>query len=327
MAHDGLAVGTNRNRAMLIPTISRARDLLASLIASLPIRVYGTQWDGENLAEIPLPPEPWQLAPEDGVPRSHTLAWTFDDLFFYGRAVWHVSARYANGFPARFTWLPWEQVTVDAPMWAGNVPLGGARAVTFAGQQLPLRDVVLFSSPVAGLLLTGTRAIRTAERLDTAADRFAGMEVPAGWLEQVEGEPMNGDELADLAAGWQDARRTNTTAAINQFVRYRESTYDPARLQLVEARAHQALELARVANVPPYLVGAPAGTGMTYQNAQQASSDAIRFGALPYVECIEQTLSSERVTPRGRVVRLDRSGWELAPLSPTDDRTPAELPR
>ena len=38
-------------------------------------------------------------------------------------------------------------------------------------------------------------------------------------------------------------------------------------MQLVEGRTYQALELARLANVPPYLVGAPAGTGMTYQNA------------------------------------------------------------
>ena len=36
---------------------------------------------------------------------------------------------------------------------------------------------------------------------------------------------------------------------------------DPVELQLVEARQHQALELARFANIPPYFVGAPSWCG------------------------------------------------------------------
>lgn len=311
---------------MSIPTISRARDLLASLVASLPIRRYGTQWTGENLTEIPLPPEPWQMQPDQAATRAHTLAWTFDDLFFHGRAVWYVTARYSSGFPARFQWLPWSEISIDVPLWAGNSPIGGIRSVSFQGSTLPVRDVILFSSPVQGLLSTGWRAIATAQRLDAAAARYAVSEVPAGWLKQTGGEPLSEDDLADLAAGWQEARRTNTIAALNEWVEWHESTMDPARLQLVEARQYQALELARLANVPPFLVGAPTSSGMTYLNAQDASNQAIRYGALPYLDCIEQTLSSEAVTPRGQIIRLDRSAWELAPVSEQATRGSSRTP-
>jgi hypothetical protein len=63
--------------------------------------------------------------------------------------------------------------------------------------------------------------------------------------------------------------------------------------------------MARIANIPPYLVGAPTGGGMTYQNALQARQDLYLFGAKPYIECIEQTLSMNNVTPRGRYIYLD----------------------
>ena len=317
-----LVAGIDAARAMSTPAVSRARDLLASLVASLPIRAYGVVWNGEQVEEIPISPDGWMVRPDPRTTRAHTMSWTLHDLALHGAAVWHVTSRFATGFPASFEWLPWEQVSLDAPMWAGNAPVGGLRSVTFAGAPVPVDDVVLFSSPLPGWLHTGRRAIRTAERLDQAAERFAVSEVPSGWLKQTGGEPMSGDELADLAADWQTARQTNTVAALNEYVDWHESGIDPSRLQLVEARQHQSLEIARICNVPPYLLGAPTGGSMTYQNAQQAAEDAVRFGALPYIECIEQTLSNDRITPRGRIVRLDRSGWVIGPMR-EDDRTPA----
>ncbi len=87
-------VGFGRARAMALPTIKRARDINASLIGSLPIRRFGTQWNGEYLEEIPLPPEPWQFRPDPKTTRAHTLSWTFDDMLFYGVAYWRVTRRY-----------------------------------------------------------------------------------------------------------------------------------------------------------------------------------------------------------------------------------------
>ena len=128
-----------------------------------------------------------------------------------------------------------------------------------------------------------------------------------GHLKQRSGEPLSGDDLADLATAWAEARDTNSIAALNEFVDWVESSMDPSRLQLIEARQHQATELARLSNVSAFLVSAPTGAGnsVTYQNAAQAT-EQLWQDSHPYLECIEQTLSGEEITPRGRVVRLER---------------------
>ena len=182
---------------------------------------------------------------------------------------------------------------------------GPSKQIVFQGLKLDANDVVQFISPIQGLLTMGARAIRTNVNLDTSAERFARNQTPAGVLKQTEGEPLSGEELSEMAAAFASARNNNAIAALNQFVDWKESMMDPSKLQLTEARTYQALEMARVANIPPYLVGAPTGSGMTYQNALQARQDLYLFGAKPYIDCIEQTLSMNNVTPRGRYIYLD----------------------
>ena len=295
--------GFDRTTALRNPTISRARDLICGMIGCLEITQYGRQWDGEDYEYINLPPDAWFQNPDPNVTRNFIMSFCADDLMFYGRAFWVVTERNAAGFPSAFTWIPAADVTTwdqAGPQWWGP-----SSQIYFQGIQLDTKDVVQFLSPIPALLFTGSRAINTATRLDAAAERFATMEVPAGYLKQTGGEPMSGQELADLAAAWSEARLTSSVAALNEYVEWKESNIDPSKMELVSARTYQALELSRVANIPPYLVGAPTGSGMTYQNAQQARQDLYLFGAKPYIDCIEQTLSLNHITPRGRYIELD----------------------
>jgi len=296
------SVGAGVERALSVPTISRARDLIASMIGSLDLRQYTLQWTGENYEELPIPGESWFTRPDPRVTRNFIMANTFSDLFFYGRAFWYVTSRYSNGFPASFEWLP--AGSVSTPDQAGPQFFGVSKQIDFLGIDINSNDVVQFLSPINGLLFTGNRAVDISLRLDMAARRFASNEIAAGYLQQKDGEPMSGEELADLASAWSKARAANAIGALNQYVEFKEFTADPSKLQLMEGREHAALELSRVANVPPYLVGIPTG-GMTYQNAQQARQDLYLFGAKPYICCIEETLSLDTVTPRGRHVRFD----------------------
>jgi hypothetical protein len=322
MAAD-IVLGVSRSRAMSIPTVARSRDLICSLVGTVEIRQYGTQWDGENLKEIPLPPESWMLRPDPGSTRSHILSWTADDLFHHGKAAWLITGRFADGFPASFQWLPWEYCAVDAPLWAGNYPIGGMTNFSFNGVPLNLRDVLPFWSSGEGICGVGGRAIQTAEKLDQAARRFSSMEIPAGWLKQTGGEPINQEQAIDVVESWAEARATNSIAFLSELVDWHESNMSPDKLQLVQSREHQALELARVCGVPPYMVGAPAGSGMTYLNAETARADLATFGAQKIVDCIEQTLSSDKVTPRGRTVRLDLEAWLRNPLMDAGLQEPA----
>ena len=317
--------GADRTIALRNPTISRARDLICGMIGCLEIEQYGRVWNGDEYEYVDLPPDTWFQNPDPNVTRNFIMSFTADDLLFYGRAFWVVTQRGANGFPSAFTWIPAADVTTwdqAGPQWWGP-----SSQIYFQGIQLETRDVVQFLSPIPGLLFTGSRAINTAIRLDTAAERFATMEVPAGYLKQTGGEPMSGQELADLAAAWSEARQTSSVAALNEYVEWKESNIDPSKLELVSARTYQALELARVANIPPYLVGAPTGSGMTYQNAQQARQDLYLFGAKPFIDCIEQTLSLNSVTPRGRYIELDVDSYlEENGMSDREDSLPTAPP-
>ena len=154
------------------------------------------------------------------------------------------------------------------------------------------------------MLWTGARAIDTAYRLDDAARRFASTEIAAGYLQQKDGEPMSGDELNQLAAAWSEARMTKAIGALNQHVEWVEFQSNPSTLQLHEGRQHAALELSRVCQVPAWLVGLSVG-GMTYQNSQQARVDLIAFGAMPFIRCIEETLSLDSVIARGKHIEFD----------------------
>lgn len=312
----------DRSRAMRIPALARARDLLCETVASAEIRAYTTVWNGTDLEEMPLPPEAWMLRPNPRTTLAHHLSWTVDNLMFYGFAAWWILGRRAvDGRPAGFVCLDSAQVTItaDSGTWANGVPVGDY-TVTYNGQVLPRRDVILFWSPLSPVLESGARATMIAERLDQAALRFASTPTAFGWLETT-GEPMTADELADLASSWVQAREIGSVGALSENVTYKESTMDPSRLQLVEARTAMATDMARVGGVSAYLISAPTGSGMTYQNAEQASAQLWR-DAEPYARVIAQTLSGDEITPRGNVVRLVHDRPHANPTT-TPDQSPA----
>ena len=299
-------VGSDEQRALSIPTISRAISLMGSVVGSLELEHYSRQWNGEEYDEVYLPTEPWMERPDPKVTRNFIFTQIFIDLFLHGRSFLYVTSRYSTGLPASFTWLP--ASSVSTPNQQGPQFFGQADQVMFNGVELPTSDVIQFLAPTQGILYSGARTMSISLHLDQAADRYATLETTPGYLQQKGGETMSGDELGDLAAAWASARRNNAIGALNDYVEFVEYKKDPAEV-VAQQRQYQALELARVANIPPYLVGVATG-GMTYQNAQQARQDLYLFGARPFIDCIEQTLSAANVLPRNRYVEFDIEDYE-----------------
>jgi phage portal protein BeeE len=305
-------VSTNSIRALALPVISRAHDEIISLVSSLPLVEYAVQWNGEMYEEMQIPGETWMRRPDPDNTRQWFIARITSDLLLHGRAFAYITRRYENGFPAAMVWIPTADVTTPdqiGPLWFGR-----SKEVQFNGVQLDYRHVIQFLNPNPGLLQTGFRAIEIAERLDMASKRFASFEIASGWLQQTPGtEPMSGDELGELAEAWKSARSSvnGAVAALNNAVNWYESSMDPSKLQLVEARRHQMTELANAIGVPAYLVGAPEGGGQTYANAQQARRDLWELACKPLAICIGETLSSDDILPRGRFCKLDFSVMEL----------------
>jgi hypothetical protein len=304
--------GEQRQKCMSIPTVSRARDLMASVLGCMSLKMYSELWNGDNMEKIPLAPRTWLRKVDPQLPNNFIMSWTFDDLFFYGRAFWYITSRTADGFPASFTRLPAAMVqTLDQ---AGPVWFAPSKQIVFNGGELDPNDVVQFLSPIQGIIYMSTQAVATALKLEGARYRNASSAIPAGVLRQTGGEPLSGQELADLAASFNHARETNQTAALNEFVTYTETLTSPDKMLLIDSSEYQSKEMARLCNIPSYLAGIAVG-GYSYVSNQGARLDLWSFGVKPYADCIASTLSQNNVLPNGTNVEFDVEDYLTAEYS------------
>jgi len=294
--------------ALALPTVSRARDLLASTISGLEFRQYIKQWNGTEYEKIYVPNESWMENPDPKVPRQFILANTVTDLWMTGRSFWAITSRNAtDGRPMSFEWLP--SANIQTPDQVGPQFFGMPKEIEFNGIQLDPNEIITFLAPTTGLMYSGRRAVSIATHLDQYADRAATIETVPGYLQQTSaGETMSGEELGDLAAQWAQARREgNVIGALNNYVNFVEFDRDPLEVNAAQ-REYQALDLSRICSVPAYLVSAPTpGASMTYQNASQARQDLWLFGAHMLATALVSRLSMNDVLTRGRFVEFDTS--------------------
>jgi hypothetical protein len=295
-----------RARAMSVPTISRARDLIASVIGCLPLEMYTLQWNGEKMEEIPMAPRSWLQRLDPDNTNNFTFSWLFDDLFFLGVGYLHIASRTADGYPASFQRLP--AAMVQRLDQQGSVFFGPSKMLTFLGQPLDPNDVVQFISPIQGLTTVAPQAIDTALKLEQAANRNAVAVQPSGVLKQLSGQPLSGEELTQMAQAFNAARMSNSVAAISENLSYTETAATPDKMLLSEARNFQALEMSRLANIPGFLCNLSIG-GYNYSNNADARNQLWLFAAKAYSECISQTLSSDQVLPRGTYVRQNPKSY------------------
>ncbi len=196
-----------------------------------------------------------------------------------------------------------------------------SKQIIFQGGELDPNDVVQFLSPIQGIVYQSTQAVATALKLEGARYRNASSAIPAGVLRQTGGEPLSGQELADLAASFNHARETNQTAALNEFVTYTETLTSPDKMLLIDSSEYQSKEMARLCNIPSYLAGIAVG-GYSYVSNQGARLDLWSFGVKPYADCIASTLSQNNVLPNGTYVEFDVEDYLTAEYSlPNQDIT------
>lgn len=309
--------GTARNRAMSVPTISRARDLMASVIGCMNLKMYNEMWNGEEMEKMPLAPRTWLRRIDPTLPNNFILSWTFDDLFFFGRAFWYITSRTADGYPASFTRLPAAMIqTLDQ---SGPVWFAPSKDIVFNGGGLDPNDVVQFLSPIQGIIYMSEQSVATAIKLEAARYRNSSSAIPAGILRQTGGEPLSAQELADLAAAFNAARETNQTAALNEYVSYTETQTSPDKMLLIDSAEFQAMEMARLCNIPPYLAGISVGS-YSYQSSAESRMDLWTFGVRAYADCIAGTLSQNNILPNGTYVEFDVEQYLTGEYSMSDDR-------
>ncbi len=295
----------SRDGAMTIPAIAACRNLIVGAAIQMGVYRYRA---GERLEPGPLltQPDPDTIWPT-------TLGGAIDDLLFYGRAYWRVlafdgaeSERNPRGFPIRARWIPFGDVNPEVVDDAGAYTRLEGYSIAGEADTVPPDEVIRFDSPMPGILATGGRTIANAFAIETAARRFADVDLPAGVLTN-EGTELGDDEADKILANFEKARAENTIAFL-QGMTYERTAINPHDLQLVEARSIAATDCARLFNVPVSMIGAsPSGnaSALLYSNLAAQLAVFVSDAVAPHLRTLEATLSLPSVTPAGQSVAFD----------------------
>jgi phage portal protein BeeE len=295
---------TSRAQAMELSVIMRGRDIICGVMAQLPFT--RTDRAGQDLGAG------WLDRPDPNHTRGWFVAQLVDDLVFHGIAFAWITVTDQYGRPLALEWMPRAQVVIE-PDGSGmtyyrrghDQPGVSEWWPTITEIRLSWFEVVVFESPLSAVL-SARRTLSTAARLDLAADRFANVETPGGVLKQTEGDDLTDSQALERIAAFEKARHDHTVAYISTDLDYQAAQVNPDTLQLVESRSYQDAALARVINLPAFAVGVGIPhESLTYKTAYTARADVIDFGIAPYISCLQETLSSDQVTPHGTVVTMD----------------------
>ena len=293
-----------RSEAMSVPSVARCRNLISGVIGGLPLNLYRKS-TGEELGN-PV----WVDQPALNQPRSITMAWTVDSLMMYGVAYWQVTEVYAeDGRPSRFKWIPNVKVTFTTDLYGMEITQYyiDAAAVPMSG----LGSIITFQAFDEGILERGSETIRAAVDLRKAAVIAASTPMPSGVLRN-NGADLDPKEVAGLLASWKNARQNRATAYLTSTLEYQPTSFSPKDMMYDSAQQFLSTEIARLCNVPAYLVSAEANQSMTYSNLLDERKSFYSLTLAPYVCAIEDRLSMDDITARGNAVRFDVDSSFLA---------------
>jgi HK97 family phage portal protein len=286
----------SRSEAMTVPAVARARNIIAGTISTLPICTY------QEATEAKIPSRPFIKQPDPALPRSVTLAWILDDLLFYGVAYMEVlsttaeDGRVANARrvdPTRVT-MRTEPNTQVIQQWTVD-----SVARPFNG----IGSLIVFWGPDEGVLARAGRTIKTAIELESAALRMAQEPIPQMVLRN-EGMNLPEDQKESLLNAFKQARRTRATAYVEGPINLDVVGFDSAQLQLVEARAYTASEIARAVGIPAWYINAESASS-TYSNVSAERRALVDFSLRIYLSAVEARLSQDDITPRGQYVEFE----------------------
>lgn len=285
-----------RFEALSVPSVKKARDLICGIIGSTPFHLYRKS-TGQELAS-PL----WLEQPDKNQPRQVTMAYTADSLFFYGVAYWEVLEQYADGTgrPSRFAWVANERVT---PRYNEQNTLVIGYSVD--GRVRPmdgLGSLITFQSLNDGILNVGGVTIRAALDAQRAASINARTPIQTGYIKNT-GADLPEDQIVGLLAKWKQSRLQNNIGYLNAALEFKTNSFSPKEMGYNEFLQFLSTEIARLCNIPAYLLSAEMNNSMTYANVIDERRQFVDMSLRPYIEAIEGRLSMNDITSNQNYVR------------------------
>jgi HK97 family phage portal protein len=287
----------DRATALQVATVSRCRNLVCGVISYLPLELYKKS-TGEQL-QSPL----WLDQPDMRQPRAVTLAYTVDSLIFYGVAYWRVTSLYADdGRPSGFEWVANTRVTVTTD------PKGYEVAYySVDGKKLPMSGIgslVTFQSLLPGVLETGARTIQAALDVQKAAAISAATPMPTGIIRN-QGADLPEAQVQGLLAAFKSARQNRSTAYLTSTLDYQTVGFSPKEMTYNESSQYLSTEIARLMNVPAFMVSSDMNNSMTYQNVLDSRKEYVSYSLQPYICAVEERLSMDDITAHGNIVKFN----------------------
>lgn len=293
-----------RTEAMRVPSVAKARNLLTSVIAPLPLRVLNK--DGL------VARQPTWVSRTDNTSPLMRLLWTIDDCLFFGNAVWRVT-RGADGYPLTADRVPPELWTITD----GHILIDG--------KEVDESEVLFFQGPHEGLLNIATATIRGGRDMETAWQARVRQPIPAMELREVTDQGLEDSEIQDILDTWKKARRSPDGAV--GYVPYGYELHDhgatDAKL-FEEGRNAVRTDIGAFTGIPSALMDASlSASTLTYSTQEGQRSEFLTFAVPMWTAPIEARLSMDDVVPSGQRVRLDLSDL-IAPTAaatgvPTED--------
>ena len=286
----------DRGTALQVATVSRCRNLICGVISYLPLELYQKS-TGKEL-ESPL----WLEQPDIRQPRAVTLAYTVDSLIFFGVCYWRVTSLYADdGRPSGFEWVANTRVTVstDSNGYEVSYYLVDGNRVPMSG----IGSLVTFQSLLPGVLETGGRTIQAAIDIQKASAVSAATPMATSVIRN-NGADLPEAQIQGILAGWKSARASRSTAYLTSQLEVQNIGFSPKDMMYNEASQYLSTEIARLMNVPAFMVSSDMNNSMTYQNVLDSRKEYVAYTLQPYICAIEERLSMDDITRHGNVVKF-----------------------
>ena len=287
-----------REEALAVPAVTRAVDLMATTVASLPIEHLVFDADGKR-HRVPLTGLMEQ--PEPGRTRYATLTSTARDLILDGAAYWIVRDRYADGFPRSVRYAQVHEVSILTDDY------GDTTRVMYRGREIAPDAVIAFEGWHNGIRNHGARIIRTALALEQAARRYADVPLPSLIIKNTSAYELSQAEITELIDGVKKARQASAVGYVNAGADLDTMGWNSEQLQLVEARVFTNAAIANLCGIPAHFIAASnvGGSSLTYANASQEARTLIDYGLKPLITALEARLNMNSTTPRGHTIRFE----------------------
>jgi hypothetical protein len=294
-----------RREAMSVPAVARARGIICTQLARFPLAAEKSGTD------LPVEEQPaWLYRTNGGVaPQLRTL-WTLDDMMFTGYAVWLVT----RGAKRQVTFA--ERVPPSHWRFDDEWNLRILPPYVDEERQARADEVIIFTSPMDGLLDIAGRTIRAARNLEDSWAARVADPIPHTVIRQTEDIELADDpddpdseeisEAQELVNNYVMARRQRTGAVT--FVPYGYAVEEFGTVSpdlFIQGRNAVKLDIANFTGLRASLLDAsPSSASLTYTSTETGREELVDDVA-GWALALTARLSMDDVVPAGTSIRFD----------------------